>query len=215
MSHSGTLRFVFDDGRPDENVDFSISDADAAILEAFLTEALILERVLPELALDTLSVGMTARVGGHVEMRAREPSTLQRAALLHHLRPFVLDDEPYSFFKTRNIVANSSAQEFLRNRLKDIKLLFSGKAMQMQFLWRSGDAVINSEATLKRWLNAFEYHRDADKAAALEATLAPLPAGVTRPVFLMLLAQKAYAVLHLAHIVAKMVRPPTASAPEV
>jgi len=216
MPHSGTFRFEFADGRPAETVDFTISDADRAVLEAFLAEALELESVLPQLALDSLSIGMSARIGEQVEMRTREPSALQRAGLLHHLRPFVLDDEPYSFFKTRNIVSNSSTHPFLKTRLREIKELFSGKAAQAQFLWRSGDIVVNSEATLKRWLNAFEYHRDADKAAALEATLAPLPAGVTRPMFIMLLAQKAHAILHLAHIVAKMTGlPQTSGAPDV
>jgi hypothetical protein len=86
-----------------------------------------------------------------------------------------------------------------------VKRQFSGKSMQTQFLLSDSSGIVNSEATLVRWLNAFEYHRDADKAAELEARLAPLPIGVTRPLFFMLLAQKADAVLLLAHVVAKIV----------
>jgi hypothetical protein len=204
MPLTGTFTLKFDKGRPDESASYSVSDDDAKTLRAFLDDVLVFERVLPSLELHTLSIGMSAKIGEPTEFRAREPGVLQRAALLHHLRPFVLNDEPYSFFRTRNIVAQSVTGAELAARLKQIKLLFGGKVMQSQFVISDADGIVNAEATLVRWLNAFEYHRDSDKAAELEKRLSPLPAGFTRPLFFMLLAQKAHAVIYLAHIVAKI-----------
>jgi len=37
---------------------------------------------------------------------------------------------------------------------------------------KRADVIVNSESTLKRWLYAFEYHRDASKAQELETILA-------------------------------------------
>lgn len=204
MPLTGTFTMEFDDGRPAESASYSVSDEDAKTLRAFLDEALVLERVLPSLELNTLSIGMSARKGEPVAMRGREPGVLQRAALLHHLRPFVLNDEPFSFFRVRNIVAQAVTGAFLADRLKQIKHLFAGKSMQNQFIISDADGIVNSEATLVRWLNTFEYHRNPAKAAELEQRLSPLPVGVTRTLFFMLLAQKAHAVLHLAHLVAKI-----------
>lgn len=205
MPHAGSFEFAFGDGRPPELATYSVSDEDLATLDAYLMEALTLEQILPSLALGSLSIGMSARIGEAVQMTAREPGVLQRATLLHHLRPFVLNDEPYSFFRVRNIVAQSTTGSFTAEYLKRVKHNFSGKSMQSQFTVSDGDGIVNSEATLVRWLNAFEYHRDAQKAAEFEARLTPLPMGITRPLFFMLLAQKAYAVLQLAWVVAKIV----------
>jgi hypothetical protein len=205
VTHTGSFTFEFGDGRPPESSTYSVSDADLATLNAYLKEALTLKQILPNLDLGSLSIGMSARVGEAVQMRAREPGLLQRAALLHHLRPFVLNDEPYSFFRLRNIVTQSTTGDFAMNWLKRVKHNFSGKSMQSQLVLSDAEGIVNSEATLVRWLNAFEYHKDPEKAAALEARLAPLPIGVTRPLFFMLLAQKAFAVLHLGHVVAKIV----------
>lgn len=205
MPHVGSFEFRFGDGRPPEPANYAVSDEDFVTLNAYLMEALTLEQILPSLDLDSLSIGMSARIGETVQMRACEPGILQRAALLHHLRPFVLNDEPYSFFRVRNIVAQSTTGAFTADYLKRVKHNFSGKSMQSQFTLSDGDGIVNSEATLVRWLNAFEYHRNAQNAAELEARLTPLPMGVTRPLFFMLLAQKAHAVLQLAWVVAKIV----------
>ena len=143
---------------------------------------------------------MSAQVGGPVTVTTREPDVLERAACLHHLRPFVLQDEPYSFFKTRTLIARATKGEFIAGRLKELKQMFGGQRLQGQMKVLVGELLVNSETTLRRWLNAFEYHRDRDKAEALEKALGALPTGVSRPVFLMLLYQKSDAIRYLGQI---------------
>jgi hypothetical protein len=56
------------------------------------------------------------------------------------------------------------------------------------------------------WLNAFEYHRDQDKRARLDWLLKRIPTDVSRAIFLMLLIDKAKAVLRISDIVETVLR---------
>jgi len=200
---SGTVQMPFAN-RATEKFRFSIDQPEIDLIRDYLREAVILEGVVIGLGLENLGFRVSARVGEGASFEFREPNVMQRAALLHHLRPFVLDDEPFSFFKARNVVARAARGDFIRDWLKEVKRIFSGAQLQDQVRIASGDVLINSEATLRKWLNAFEYHRDADKAAELEATFARLPAGMSRPVLFMLLMQKADAVRFLGNVVHKI-----------
>jgi len=125
-----------------------------------------------------------------------------------------LEKEPYSFHKTRNIVARALEGDFAKGWLKQLKRIFGGVHLQSQMKVSSGEVLINSEATLKQWLNAFEYHRNADKAEELEKSLAKLPTGISRPIFFMLLPQKADAIRYLAHVVYKFIEATDAGRPK-
>ena len=204
MQRTGTIQFLFDTARAPETVEFALDESELPLLRSYLAEAQALEELMVGFGRRRIGFSMSARQGEPVSTTAREPGVVQRAAMLHHLRPFVLDEEPFSFFKLRNVVARSSESAFLRERLKELKQMFSGQRLQEQMTVRAGDMLVNSEATLRRWLNAFEYHRDRDKAQALEKALGPLPANISRPIFFMLLHQKADAILYLGQIVSKM-----------
>lgn len=205
MPKTATIRFEFDTDRDPEVVVFSLDDHARQILNAYVREAIILENIVLGFEPQSTGFSMSARVGGPVTFTGREPSVLERAALLHHLRPFVLDDEPFAFHKTRGIIARSSENAFLQGRLKELKRMFGGLFLAEQMRITSGGVLVNSESTLRRWLNAFEYHRDGDKAEQLENSLGSLPEGMTRPLFFMLLFQKSDAVRYLGDIAFKMV----------
>lgn len=205
MPTTGTIQFIFDTGRAPETVAFVLDDSALRVLREYLAEALVLEEVMLSFGQHSIGFSMSARVGKPTAITPREPNAVQRAALLHHLRPFVLDEEPFSFLRTRTVVGQASDSVFLRERLKELKRMFGGQRLQEQMKVMSGDMLVNSEATLRMWLNAFEYHRDTEKAEALERSLGALPDSVTRPLFFMLLYQKSDAILHLGHIVSKLV----------
>jgi hypothetical protein len=204
VASAQTMRFDFGDGRPAEIVQFRLADSDAEFLRSFLQEANVLEEVLLSLGPNAVRFRVSAEKGHAVVFSKKEPTLLERAALLHHLRPFVLENEPFSFYKTKGIVDRSSESLFLRTRLKEIKSLFSGAHLRGQLVIKNRDIVLNSEAMLRNWLNGFEYHREPSKAKALEERLGGLPLDSSRPILLMLMISKGQAVLHLGHIVAKM-----------
>lgn len=150
-----------------------------------------------------------------VQLSGDEPTPLQRAALLHHLRPFLLKKEPFEFGKIRNIITNSTDTPVLRQRLDQMKELFGGGHLRKQMVISIGDLVVTSEAALDRWLNGFEYHRDSEKALELIQAHDPLPVDASRPIFRMMLREKANAILHLAQVVGKMLSDPeVARAPD-
>ena len=202
---SGSLIFEFETSRPAEEVAYSLDEALLPLLRSYVAEARVLEELVLGFGTSPIGLNVSARAAGPVTFTTRELSVVQRAALLHHLRPFVLNDEPYSFFRIRNIVAQALKGDFMRDRLRELKRMFGGQRLQGQMQIKQDNVLVNSEATLQRWLNAFEYHRDADKAEAFEQSMGALPTGVTRLIFTMLLIQKSDAVRYLGGIVNKLV----------
>ena len=206
-----SLKFEFDDGRVPEETPFAIDDVRLPLLHAFVSEALVLEEIVRALGTNPVSVSISARVGEATKVSSRVPSRMELSALLHHLRPFVLEEEPYSFYKVRKWLGASSESAVLKAWLKQIKRRFEGQTIRDQMVISSATAIINSEGTLKQWLNAKEYHRDADRKEQLATSVGIAPVDISEPVFVMLIYQKAVAVLHLANLVVSMVGQPPGS----
>lgn len=208
MTVEGGLTFSFGDDRPAEAVRFRLSEEDVAVLRPFLREAKALELLTRGWGGIPASYRISFRVGEPLEIGGKEPSPEQRAALLHHLRPFLLENEPISFHVVRGILARSSESTFLIARLRQIKDRFKGAGIGRQFRIDVGDMVLTSEATLNQWLNGFEYHRDLEKSAALIDAHDPVPVDSSRPIFVMMLSEKTESILLLAHIVNMMLSEP-------
>jgi hypothetical protein len=205
MSPEREMTFRFADPRAPVQVLFSLHDSDADILRAFLTEARLLQEHLLKVGGIPAQLSIRGEPGGKATISGQEPDPVSFAATLHRLRPFILEDEPFSFKRVRGIVARASSNEFLQERLKEIKHLYFGNHLRSQLRVHIGTFELTSETALKQWLNTAEYHRDLHKAAALKEALGPLPLGASRPILIAQIAQKSKAVLHLGYIVAKMI----------
>jgi hypothetical protein len=205
MTHTRSIIFRFGDGRPSVSIHFALSEADTAILRNFLTEAGGLEAHLKRIGGLPAKFRLVGAPGGMATVSGEEPDPTAFAATLHMLRPFILEEEPFSFKRVRSILARSSPDAFLQQRLKDIKHLYFGNHLRSQIRITIGTFELTSEAALKQWLYGLEYHRDADKAVAFKQSLGPLPIGTSRPILVAQIAHKCNAILHLAHIVAKMI----------
>lgn len=123
------------------------------------------------------------------------------AALLHRLRPFVLQDEPTYFFRVCKIITKRLNHHKFRAAIKHIQDLFSGKDFQSLIVIRSNEVVLNSDAALMKWLNAFEYHRDTKKREELESLHWLLPLESSRALFVSMMIDKAKAALKVAEII--------------
>ena len=78
---------------------------------------------------------------------------------------------------------------------------FSGKDFQKSITIRSKEVLLNADDTVMKWLNAFEYHRDTDKQAELEALHQLLPIESSRALFVSMMIDKAKAVLQIASLI--------------
>jgi len=110
--------------------------------------------------------------------------------------------EPRPGSRKRTAARNQDApNEQVRAVAQAQKDLFSGKRMQQQLQVTSNGVLLNSQETLEKWLNAYEYHRDKGKKAQLDALHKILPIEFSIPLFLSLLIDRAAAVLDLADLV--------------
>jgi hypothetical protein len=89
-------------------------------------------------------------------------------ALLHLMRPFVLQEEEMQFGKVLNVLWRHLDHPMFRRYFDRQRDIFGGRRWQA-FKSMSDGTLINSSETLMLWLNAYEYHRDGEKAAQFEA----------------------------------------------
>ncbi|MBL8523385.1 MAG: hypothetical protein JNN20_06840 [Betaproteobacteria bacterium] len=98
------------------------------------------------------------------------------AAVLHKLRPFVLQDESTSFVRVRSILARTFRDTSIQPFLQGLLTKYDSREMQKMIAMQSNNEVMNSDKMFMTWLNAYEYHRDPAKREQLESLskIAPL-----------------------------------------
>jgi len=129
------------------------------------------------------------------------PPDEQVIALFHRLRPFVLEEEDTNFLRVSSTIGRLACNDLIRKFLRVQKDLYLGKYSQQLVQVISNDIVINSEAILQKWLNAYEYHRDADKRREIEGLHQLIPLEASRAIFVMMLYDKATAIRNLHSLV--------------
>ncbi len=201
MTISSKVSFKLRDPEKHEEAVFSIDEANESALRKYLAEALRLEAALLRQGGFGASYNVSWSVGEQLCITGTEPTSDQRAAVLHHLRPFLLEDEPYSFKRVRGILARSSSSLVLTEWLQQVKQRYAGNLLQSQVKIEVGALLLNSETVLNKWLNAYEYHRDDNKAIELVKQHDPIPVDSSRPIFAMMLQEKATAVLHMGWLI--------------
>lgn len=120
---------------------------------------------------------------------------------LHTFRPLILEDESTSFKNVARILGQHFEHEFFRNALKLQHKMYQGKNFESLVQIRANGVLLNSHKTLFNWLNAHEYHRDDEKADALEELHQLFSLEVSKTIFLRLLWDKAIACLNIASLI--------------
>ena len=127
------------------------------------------------------------------------------AIILHRLRPFILQKEPFEFNKTVNLLHRHINHGFTKELFKFFKDLFSGRELQKQMLvtslTTSGELLVNCDRMLMNWINAFEYHRDDDKRKLIQEIDKTLPEQIMRSLFVSMVIEKVKAVAEVRGIV--------------
>jgi hypothetical protein len=195
----------------DIRVDGSFPDECWSRLSRFAEEAEVLQR--SSVLQQELRVHVSLRKAGPGQPICCDvtlPSGDEIAVLLHRLRPFVLQNEFTNFDRSANILSMYIENLVIREVIQTQRDLFNGKDFQRQLRidWKSPalESVVNADRTFLHWLNAYEYHRDRDKAAEIEEFRKLLPANFLRGIFISMLVDKIKAILNVAVIIRKLQR---------
>jgi hypothetical protein len=151
-----------------------------------------------------LNWGFSWQAGATPEFRASMPPDDDIDAFLLRMRPFVLNDEPTSFYRMRNIVARRMPLDAVRNHLERVKAAYNGSAIGFSINHNSRS--LTSDEAVDLWLNAFEYHQDDGKRVELRAMFALFPETAARALFVQMMLSRAAAVQQLAEILERLRR---------
>ena len=84
-------------------------------------------------------------------------------SFLHHLRPLFLSEEPASFEKIAGLIGRRFSHRLMKRHLKAIRSIAETSPFHAYGQITIGDVPLWDYKTLKKWLNAFEYHHDPEK----------------------------------------------------
>ncbi len=200
MPLCGQVTFTADDIKDPVTITYIIEDSDVAILEAYckyvdeLSTATLVKQGMPT------SFEIKYNAGEGCQFSSTLPDWDHVAVLLHRLRPLILHKEHASFDTVSGIVGRILASPYAKRTLKEIRKTYSGKRFQSQILIKFDDTMLNSEDALMDYLNAFEYHRDQDKALKFERLHQLLPSESSKSLLLILLSEKIKACFSMANL---------------
>lgn len=129
------------------------------------------------------------------------PPDEEIASLLHRMRPFLLKNEPANFTKVRNVLKRRFRYPGFHALLDEYLEIFMGERFQQLMRIESNDTVINCEETLFDWLNSYEYHRNQQKRAKIDALHRLIPLEHSIPIFLNLLWAKCLSIAMLGALI--------------
>jgi hypothetical protein len=148
------------------------------------------------------SLNLDHREGLGTTISTALPHEEEIMAMLHRLRPLILNDEHASFNAVCGIIGRRIQEPLVREALKYQRRVYDGRRMQEQLIVTSTndsvERVINSERVLFDWLNAVEYHRDENKKAEIEKLHELIPLNHSKAIFLMLISDKVRAIAAIA-----------------
>jgi len=168
------VRFELTDVDGPRKFETNFLDEEWALLEEYA--AAVDELLESPAAIAVASFGFSVRwdrlKGWEPVDASRFPSRTELAAVLHLARPFVLQGERTYFGKVLSIISARAPSK----AWKALRAQFDGARFESMMTVAIVPAptteepspqafILNSGRTFHLWLNAFEYHRDADKAA--------------------------------------------------
>ena len=202
MPYQLSFSAIGDDGVAKVSIAGILSDNDLRLLELYLEDAdrLLRNRTAREGVPASLEIKVEA--GQVVRVASEYPDADQLDALLHRLRPFVLQNEPASFDNACGAIVRCLPHPYIRGYVRELRRQYDGTDGQQVVSITSNDVVINCERTLQDWLNGFEYHRDLDKRERIQSLHRLMTLESSMPIFMDLLGQKITAIFRLADLIA-------------
>src|SRR6266700_1270315 len=176
------------------SVTAEFSEDELACLQAYCTYVDDLSSV--KLVQDGIpcSVNLDYKQDVGTTVTSQLPPDEEIMAMLHRLRPLILNDEHASFNRVCDILGARISESIVRQAIKSLRQIYDGRSMQKQIVVRSttdnSEIIINSETALFTWLNAYEYHRYQNKKEEIDRFHQLLQLAHSKAFFLMLITDK-------------------------
>ena len=146
------------------------------------------------------SVNIKASINSVPSVSSEMPSYDDVCALLHVLRRFILTREFASYDKVSGIIKRRVKSSNIRSLVERERAVYSGKELQKLYTMSFNSELVNSEQTLSKWLNGYEYHNDREKKQFISNMLGSLSEDNAKAVFLSLLTEKVKAIVAISKI---------------
>ena len=169
MPRAVKLTIIPEANRPPEKIEGVLEDDDVAVLESYSDYLAQLRRTRLGTEGMRPQISIQWKKGEAMQVASNVPTEDDLLALLHRLRPFLLEKEPTSFNRTRGLLGRRFDNTKFHALLRGMRDLYEGRVLASQYQVSVNDLILNSDRTFYDWLNGFEYHRDHDKRALLEA----------------------------------------------
>lgn len=175
-------------------------DADeVATLEAFQREADRLQSTRLVRGGTSVGMSMSWKEGAGVTIESRLPDEDDIAALLHRLRPFMLQKERTNFLKVANLLSKKYESDGIRSVIKDLRDEYSCKRQVAAWRLTFNGVLANDDDMFDAWLNSVEYHRDEDgKLDRYQAMSAFGDPSATRGLFVSIAVMRTHVILRFA-----------------
>ena len=144
------------------------------------------------------------RPDGHVRNAGVVPDDEALKSFLHLYRPIILKREPTSFINVRSLLARAIDHPHFRRSLKAWRAQFDGNVLRELCSLKHDELILTAESFLNLYLNAYEYHRDADKRERLSGFAAAFDPDARKALLVLLLKLKITAVSSLRSIVRQL-----------
>ncbi|HMU32716.1 MAG TPA: hypothetical protein PKC89_02510 [Pyrinomonadaceae bacterium] len=162
------MTLSFNDTEGETNLLGRFSEEDLELLGDFCTHAeeLHQSKVIQEGFPQSVKFHWTKDKGVQIEAEPFEDEFI--SSFLHKLRPIFLSEEPASFDKTSGLIGRAFSDKAMKRHLKAIRYRFETSSFSAYGQVSVGNVPVFDQATIKIWLNAFEYHQDPEKREFLK-----------------------------------------------
>ncbi len=122
-------------------------------------------------------------------------------SFIYRLRPFVLNDESTNYLRVLKQTGKMLQDPTVHKMMKDLRHYWDGRKIRELFTLSDETGVLNNDAMTMKYLHAFEYHRNQEKAAKFKSLQEMFGTDGLRAFYLLLLADKAKAIFQLSYLI--------------
>lgn len=182
-----------------------LEDTELRILERYVACCERLEDTILSCAkIEPIRMGLNEHEG--IVFSVKTPRRKDVAHALHELRPLVLQGEPTQFENVKKVTSRRIPHSGVRKYLKFLQRYYDLRPAETDpvppqagfaFGIENCSFDTSTEGDLRKYLNAFEYHRDDEKAAAIRQTVGEPNMEVLQQGILFALMQRVGVILEL------------------